>query len=348
MVYPILFVALEVSKALATESLLLFCQDKRLPFPKALVTLLPEIGKAIICLIFLAKLPSLQYCHLFIAHSMLFFLNNSIYINLLQYSEASTIQFWAHIRLPVTAFMHHIFIRKQTKAAPWLSLMMIFIGVVLTQIDDNLKVGSMMVFSVCLLLAVNSATAAIYNELLLKSLNLSIWEQQAWISMLGIVWNAVYLFIELGTVTEYKPLIQLSDKNLFLLNLLFVIALACIVGIIVGFLVKKFDNIVKLVSSAISTVLIGFLSSFFYPDRVNNSRYFEIGATFIVLFTGIYAKLTSVKSFGKSFKYQEVPGNENQETLPFSGSKDSKKIRFMLFMIVILLIIGWITFYLIY
>ena len=338
MFYPAIFVALEVSKALASESVLFFCQDRQLPFPKSIVTLVPEIGKAIICLLFLAKIPKLKYAYLFIAHSMLFFLNNSLYVILLQYSSSSTIQFWTHVKLPITAFMHHLFIKKQTDRKPWLSLMMIFLGVVLTQLDDNLEIGSTMVLFVCILLAINSATAAIYNELLLKSLNLPFWEQQAWVAILSVLWNSIYLVIEVGSISYYNPLSHASDNTMFLLNLSSVVALATVIGLVTGFLVKKFDNIIKLVSSAISTILIGIFSSLLFPNRVTASPYFAFGSSLIVVFTAVFAKSTSVKA---TTSYQ--PFGEDAANI-----SDDSNIRKMLGMIIALLAIGWITFYSLY
>ena len=202
----LVFIVLEVSKALSSESLLLFCRDRKLPFPNALVTLLPEICKTISCLLILGRTPKSDYAFLFIAHSMLFFLNNSLYIVLLQYTGSSTIQFWTHLKLPITALMHHFIIKPQSRIGPWLSLLMIFIGVILTQMDDKLEIGSVMVFYVCVLLALNSATASIYNELLLKSLNLSFWDQQAWIAGLGTLWNSIYFFLELESISKYQSL----------------------------------------------------------------------------------------------------------------------------------------------
>lgn len=329
--YPVIFVGLEVSKAVATESLLLFCKDRQLPFPNALVTLFPEVLKAMISLFFLGRIPTLRYAYLFIAHSMLFFLNNALYILLLKYTSASTIQFWTHVKLPITALMHSWIIKSQRKIGPWISLFMIFIGVILTQLDSKFEIGSSLVLFVCGLLALNSATAAIYNELLLKSLNMSFWEQQSWISCLGTLWNSLYFILELESVENYQPLYS-PYKAYFLANTFTVVTLGAYVGIIVGFLVKKFDTVIKLQSSAISTVVIGILSSLLFSKPINNPVMFFIGSLLIISFTTVYAKLSVQKS-------------ENQE---YSNKNEMPKIRFMLGMIIILLVIGFITLFSIY
>lgn len=318
---PILFVALEASKALTFEFLLQLCPNRKLPYPNALLTLFPEIIKSSVALFYLRRLPSLGYVHYFIAHSILYFLNNALYILLLKYTSSSTIQFWTLIKLPITAILHSLFINTQRKVRPWIYLFMIFIGVVLTQLNSNLEIESFFVLFVCILLAINSSTAAIYNELLLKSLDASFWEQQCWVYFLGTLWNSCYLLMELE-VNQPRALYS----SYIIATSVFVVFISAYAGIVVGFLVKKFDNVIKLQSSAVSTVFIGILSSCLFSKSLNNSFLFFLGSTLIISFTCMYAQLQR-----NNIKYSNI--NENQ----------SSNIRIMLGMILLLLVVGFFT-----
>lgn len=272
------------------------------PIHSSLLVFVAEFIKlaiAVFCLFRNQQKVTLKDSHLFITHGLLYFINNALYFWVLGISPTATVQILLQLRIPFTACLHHFWIHNQPHIRPWISLLALFVGVVVTQLNDKLEFGSYLTILVCILVSWNSAVATNFNEKLLKSLEKPFWEQQLYVYLYGCLFSGLNVF----SVRSQTVLYNFNSTQSQMFFAWMTIFFASFGGLLNGFILKSMDNIVKLISSVLATVIFGLISC-------------AIGIVppYATFFLGSMIVFGSAYSYGKSV--QQIQGS--------SSSKDSQ------------------------
>ncbi|PQE24375.1 hypothetical protein CJF31_00002635 [Rutstroemia sp. NJR-2017a BVV2] len=220
----------------------------------------------------------------------LYLTNNLIYFSVLPATSPSLLQVCMLAKLPATALLHHLWVRRQSNKNAWISLAFLSVGLVLFSVPsgDNTK-GWLLAPVAGLVIAMFSAIASIASESLTKSG--SFWESQFWL----YIWGAFFSIISYPIATRLSPSKDRSDKPNILLTATVTIAIyfACLtagVGLIVAAMLRKKDNLMKLVGTSISLLTIAITQYFLFPSLRSSgfTTWKILGGLVVVLSTGFY------------------------------------------------------------
>ncbi|KAJ3060840.1 hypothetical protein HDU98_003197, partial [Podochytrium sp. JEL0797] len=246
------FFTLELSRAVLTEGM--YQSTNRVPIlhPQLTIFIVECVRLAVAVAIILRtpngklSLSNLQYMAV---QSMLWFINNCIYFATLRHASVATVSILMQLRLPITALIHHFFVRRQESQFVWAALAVIYLGVVLSLWTNTFSVNDASTVFLCLLLSTMSSVASIVSEKVMKTLEMPFWEQQVRVCFLGVVSSAVFLAGSSGAYVNYASMHPVSVG----MTCGSILASAG-AGLFTGIVVKKLDSVVKLIAQAIAAV----------------------------------------------------------------------------------------------
>ncbi len=146
------------------------------------------------------------------------------------------------------------------------------------QIIDSNLIGILSVFMNCLI----SGFASVYFEKILKESRTSVVIRNIQLSLFGILFSLIPVLIKDYNLVSEKGFFQ--GYNFVVWS---VILIQAIGGLIVAFVIKYADNILKEFANSISILLISFVSYFFLKNFVPN-EIFMLGASLVVGSTFLY------------------------------------------------------------
>ncbi|XP_032788212.1 UDP-N-acetylglucosamine transporter isoform X2 [Daphnia magna] len=225
--------------------------------------------------------------------SLLYVVQDNLIIYSLSCLDAATYQVTYQARILTTALFARGLLKQELPVKKWLSLFLLMLGVILTQLNFNeesgdfsfrsQREGSVYVFG---LIAISCATltsgfAGVYNEKLIKNGKQS--------SLLIRSLQLSVLVKDGGTVTKqgyfhgYSPFVWL------------IATMQASGGIIVAGTIKYADNILKTFATSNSIVLSCILS-YIILDDFNLTPTFIVGTLFILLATFLYTTAIDKRS----------------------------------------------------
>ena len=69
------------------------------------------------------------YLHCFTLQAFLYFINNCMYFQTLNFTSTATLSMLLHLRLPITAIIHHFIIKLQNSSIKWSAIVMVYSGI---------------------------------------------------------------------------------------------------------------------------------------------------------------------------------------------------------------------------
>lgn len=214
--------------------------------------------------------------------------NNLIYFTVLPSTSPSLLQVCMLAKIPATAILHHLWIRKQGNSRSWISLGFLCFGLFLFNIPsgDNTK-GWLVAPMAGLVIAVFSAIASIASESLTKIG--SFWESQLWLYLWGVFFSIISYPIATAITTNREPNANLSMTSTVTIAIYF----SCLtsgVGLIVAAMLRKKDNLTKLVGTSISLLTIAITQYIIFPAlRSSGFTAWKImGGLMVMIATGCY------------------------------------------------------------
>lgn len=214
--------------------------------------------------------------------------NNLIYFTVLPSTSPSLLQVCMLAKIPATAILHHLWIRKQGNSRLWISLGFLCFGLFLFNIPsgDNTK-GWLVAPMAGLVIAVFSAIASIASESLTKIG--SFWESQLWLYLWGVFFSIISYPIATAITTNREPNANLSMTSTVTIAIYF----SCLtsgVGLIVAAMLRKKDNLTKLVGTSISLLTIAITQYIIFPAlRSSGFTAWKImGGLMVMIATGCY------------------------------------------------------------
>ncbi|XP_057373730.1 UDP-N-acetylglucosamine transporter-like [Daphnia carinata] len=235
--------------------------------------------------------------------SLLYVVQDNLIIYSLSCLDAATYQVTYQARIVTTALFARILLKQKLPVKRWISLFLLMIGVILTQLNVNeesggfsfrsQREGTVYVFG---LIAISCATltsgfAGVYNEklikngkqssLLIRSIQLSLFS--VLFASLGVLMKDGSTVINQGYFHGYSPFVWL------------IATMQASGGIIVAGIMKYADNILKTFATSNSIVLSCILS-YILLDDFNVTPIFIVGTLFIVLATFLYTTAIEKRS----------------------------------------------------
>ncbi|KAF4631278.1 hypothetical protein G7Y89_g6846 [Cudoniella acicularis] len=185
--------------------------------------------------------------------------NNLCYFAAVGFVSPKLVQLFWLARLPTTACLHHIWLKRQGNVHVWASFVWVCIGLLCFKappmVDDNYK--SWLIATVtALLMAATSALSNIASESLTKSG--TFWQSQFWLYAWGFFVSVLSYPITSSIVRWSSPdqavMVQFVPPAHLSITLLYALATA-VVGLSSGAVLRKRDNLIKIVGTASSLLI---------------------------------------------------------------------------------------------
>ncbi|XP_052280131.1 UDP-N-acetylglucosamine transporter-like isoform X1 [Dreissena polymorpha] len=223
--------------------------------------------------------------------SLVYTLQNNLLYIALSNLDAATFQVSYQLKILTTAIFSVIMLSKALSKVQWMSLVILFVGVSIVQLNpensqkansvgqQNRLLGFTAVFISCLM----SGFAGVYFEKILKGTKQSLWLRNIQLSVLGFIMGMITMEIKEGDRLRVNGFFYGYDLWVWL-----VIILQSIGGLLVAIVVKYADNILKGFAASMAIVVSCIVSVFFFDFSL--SFQFSFGASLVMLSTYLYGK----------------------------------------------------------
>ncbi|KAI3384658.1 hypothetical protein SNEBB_009035 [Seison nebaliae] len=246
--------------------------------------------------------------------SFLFAIQNNLIYIAISHLDAATYQISSQLKILTTAIFMRIILKK-IFGYRWFALFLLFIGVVLIQMNAILFEMEQPIAAIAkqssqtikydstffhlqsiddgigliavLMVAVLSGFSSVYFELLLKNTKLSIWQRNIQLSSFGLIFSITFSLISDGEEIIKKGFLYGYDYFIVL-----VIILQSIGGLLVAAVIKFMDNIMKGYAISLSNILVCIFTYILLPDDIHLTSTFFIGVTLITISIILYNKIT--------------------------------------------------------
>lgn len=297
------------------------------------ITFLSELTKLVIALIFLAngvqfnlstikeKLPfsfdRREYMKIFIS-TIMYLINTLLCMIKLKYTMPSTLHIAMLAKLPCIAILHHSIISPQRSFRAWVSLIFIMSGIFLVDLPSNLvaiivgaqpsgsendKYSPQLGLFIGLLIAIITAFTSISTEIILKSYHF--WATQTWLYAFGSLAGAITLTIENCHSVEKASTASSPSR----ITLLMSVIAAAASGLVVANILRREGNLVKIVGSSASLVVVTIAQSLLFPHLLSKAVTLQMTA-------GV--AITSIGTW--TYNYYK----ESAESIPLHGRKEEE------------------------
>ncbi|KAF2102660.1 hypothetical protein NA57DRAFT_71649 [Rhizodiscina lignyota] len=256
----------------------------------------------------------------------LYFINNILYLTGLQVTSPSLLHVTILAKLPLTAILHHYLIRSQKNGKAWISLGVLCVGLLIFQIPQSVKnwmwsfitaVGvvstdkprengpsnEVLGLLIGSTIAVISAFTSTYTETILKR-STNFWTAQVWLYLYGSLFAFISAFFWDGRVKHDKDGNENASKIASASITMLVSAVASIVtaatGLVVANILKKKDNLVRLVGVAAAIVSIALWQGLLFADLRSKT---------INVFTVLGLGTISIATWTYNYYKDQQPGN---------------------------------------
>lgn len=198
------------------------------------------------------------------------------------------------LKILTTAVFSVVMLRKELSRAQWGSLVLLFCGVALVQLQPsttgavdmahiNPLKGMVAVIVSCMM----SGFAGVYFEKVLKTTKQSLWIRNVQLGFIGMVAGTFTAFIKDGEAIQEKGFFHGYDYVVW-----FLVVLTSLGGLMVAVVVKYADNILKGFATSAAIVLSSIASMYFFDFVL--SLQFVIGASMVMTAVYIYSKFPPV------------------------------------------------------
>ncbi|KAK5025108.1 hypothetical protein LTR13_010545 [Exophiala sideris] len=357
------YVLLETIRAVLTYSAI----HSHVPVSSTFITFGSEVGKLIVTTIFLCRWIRKEGRHLttwsFLAElrsvatnatwksyfsyavpSLMYLINNLLYLLGLELSTPSTLHITVLAKLPITAILHHFLFVPQRNVYAWLSLAALCIGLVGSNVPLDLITwiglapgGQTPPLSkeafigpiIGLMIAVSSAGASIYMEFILKQ-PVAFWVAQFWLYGYSVLFSGLALLFWDGQVKSTKaanaPVFTRGDlfatPEALFVNLAVIVTTA-MTGLVVANILRKQDNLVKLIGTSLSIVTIIVGQWIFFPalraKTFNVQTVAGAGIIAISVWTYHYYKKAQPHVSRSHVKYRDELDSDSESSIPLKA-----------------------------
>ncbi|KAI4321155.1 hypothetical protein MLD38_034573 [Melastoma candidum] len=251
---------------------------------------------------------------LFPIPSVIYLVHNNVQFATLTYVDTSTYQIMGNLKIVTTGILFRIFLRRKLSTLQWMAIVLLAVGTTTSQIKgcgeascDSLFSAPIQGYLLGILSACLSALAGVYTEFLMKKNNDSLYWQNVQLYTFGVIFNMARLMADdFQNHFENGHWWQRLLNGYTLTTWMVVLNLGS-TGLLVSWLMKYADNIVKVYSTSMAMLLTMILSIYLF--------YFK---PTIQLFLGIIICMMSLHMyFAPPSSLVDIPatGKATQESL---------------------------------
>nr|XP_010924820.1 CMP-sialic acid transporter 1 [Elaeis guineensis] len=208
---------------------------------------------------------------LFPIPSIIYLVHNNVQFATLTFVDPSTYQIMGNLKIVTTGILFRLFLRRKLSNLQWMAIILLALGTTTSQVKgcgesscDSLFSAPIEGYMLGLLSACLSALAGVYTEYLMKKNNDSLYWQNVQLYMFGAIFNMAWLFWEDFRVGFEKGLLWQRLFNGYTITTWLVILNLGSSGLLVSWLMKYADNIVKVYSTSMAMLLTMVLSIYLF------------------------------------------------------------------------------------
>ncbi|TQE08443.1 hypothetical protein C1H46_005918 [Malus baccata] len=206
--------------------------------------------------------------------SVIYLIHNNVQFATLVYVDTSTYQILGNLKIVTTGILFRLFLRKKLSNIQWIAIVLLAVGTTTSQVKgcgeascDSLFSAPIQGYMLGILSACMSALAGVYTEFLMKKNNDSLYWQNVQLYTFGVIFNiARLLFDDFRGGFENGPWWQRLFNGYSLTTWLVVLNLGS-TGLLVSWLMKYADNIVKVYSTSMAMLLTMVLSVYLFTFK---------------------------------------------------------------------------------
>ncbi|KAB2609686.1 CMP-sialic acid transporter 1-like [Pyrus ussuriensis x Pyrus communis] len=206
--------------------------------------------------------------------SVIYLIHNNVQFATLVYVDTSTYQILGNLKIVTTGILFRLFLRKKLSNIQWIAIVLLAVGTTTSQVKgcgeascDSLFSAPIQGYMLGILSACMSALAGVYTEYLMKKNNDSLYWQNVQLYTFGVIFNiARLLFDDFRGGFENGPWWQRLFNGYSLTTWLVVLNLGS-TGLLVSWLMKYADNIVKVYSTSMAMLLTMLLSVYLFTFK---------------------------------------------------------------------------------
>ncbi|KAM1535932.1 hypothetical protein FF1_014826 [Malus domestica] len=206
--------------------------------------------------------------------SVIYLIHNNVQFATLVYVDTSTYQILGNLKIVTTGILFRLFLRKKLSNLQWIAIVLLAVGTTTSQVKgcgevscDSLFSAPIQGYMLGILSACMSALAGVYTEFLMKKNNDSLYWQNVQLYTFGVIFNVARLgFDDFRGEFENGPWWQRLFNGYSLTTCLVVLNLGS-TGLLVSWLMKYADNIVKVYSTSMAMLLTMVLSVYLFTFK---------------------------------------------------------------------------------
>ena len=201
------------------------------------------------------------------------------------------------LKILTTALFSVLMLGKKLSSLQWSSLVILFVGVALVQLQSAPPSGSsstgasqnrLLGLSAVVVSCLSSGFAGVYFEKMLKGSTASVWLRNVQLGMFGSLTAFVGMLLKDGARINEKGLLFGYNTLVWV-----VISQQAVGGLIVAVVVKYADNILKGFATSLS-IILSCIASVFLFDYVISLK-FTVGAALVIAAIYLYGRPSSPK-----------------------------------------------------
>ncbi|KAK9668367.1 hypothetical protein RND81_13G055500 [Saponaria officinalis] len=208
---------------------------------------------------------------LFPIPSVIYLIHNNVQFATLTYVDTSTYQIMGNLKIVSTGILFRLFLKKKLSNLQWMGIILLAVGTTTSQVKgcgesscDSLFSAPIQGYMLGILSACLSALAGVYTEFLMKKNNDSLYWQNVQLYTFGAIFNMARLVVDdFRSGFEKGPWWQRLFDGYTLTTWLVVLNLGSS-GLLVSWLMKYADNIVKVYSTSMAMLLTMILSVYLF------------------------------------------------------------------------------------
>ncbi|KAL2928240.1 CMP-sialic acid transporter 1 [Bienertia sinuspersici] len=211
---------------------------------------------------------------LFPIPSVIYLIHNNVQFATLTYVDTSTYQIMGNLKIVTTGILFRLFLKKKLSNLQWLAIILLAVGTTTSQVKgcgeascDSLLSAPIQGYMLGILSACLSALAGVYTEFLLKKNNDSLYWQNVQLYAFGAIFNMARLVIDdFTTGFEKGPWWQRLFDGYSMATWMVVLNLGSS-GLLVSWIMKYADNIVKVYSTSMAMLLTMIVSIYLFDFK---------------------------------------------------------------------------------
>lgn len=208
---------------------------------------------------------------LFPIPSIIYLIHNNVQFATLTYVDTSTYQIMGNLKIVTTGILFRLFLRRKLSTLQWMAIVLLAVGTTTSQVKgcgeascDSVFTAPIQGYLFGVLSACLSASAGVYTEYLMKKNNDSLYWQNIQLYTFGAIFNMAKLLLDdFRGGFEKGPWWQRLFDGYSITTWMVVLNLGS-TGLLVSWLMKYADNIVKVYSTSMAMLLTMVLSVYLF------------------------------------------------------------------------------------